>query len=324
MAAVCAGRPELLPPGSRVVAACSGGPDSQALLHLLAGLQDQLGIHLVAAAHFDHRQRPGSESDAALVQELCRDLGVTFHHAAWPDPPADASEAAAREARYAFLFTAVAQLGADSLAVAHTEDDQAETVMLALLRGAGPDGLAGMPYRRGPVTRPLLGITRARLRAHCEAHGIPFVDDPANLDPRFTRNRVRHELMPVLEGIRPHATQAVAQCARLVWEEREAAEAADGLLWELVGGRSADGEISFERNGPAGWPAPLRRRLLRHAGRILLGRTPGWSHGRLEAAAEALAEASAGKVLELGAGCSLELSRGLATMRAGLSAHREL
>jgi tRNA(Ile)-lysidine synthase len=173
--------------GVEVACAISGGPDSLALLALaaVAGLQ-------VTAIHIDHGLRPESGSEAALVEKAARHFGAAFVARRVAIVPGPNLEARARRARYEALPTGVL--------TGHTADDQAETVLLNLVRGAGIDGMAGMRPNRG-VVRPLIRLRRSETRALCEELGLTLVEDPSNADPRFTRNRVRQQLIPCLADI---------------------------------------------------------------------------------------------------------------------------
>ena len=213
-----------LPPTGSILVALSGGPDSTALLlFLLEAGRD------VAAAHFDHAFRPGSEADAEHVARLCRTLGVELVSERRVRPPARGSlQAAARELRYEFLGRARSESGRDLVALGHTADDLVEGVILHLLRGSGLAGGRGMPARRGPYLRPLLAVWRAELAAFLEGRGIEALDDPANRDSeRFARARVRHELLPRLEqdapGLKRRLWAAALAAARYQEElERQA------------------------------------------------------------------------------------------------------
>jgi tRNA(Ile)-lysidine synthase len=173
------------PPGTAVNCAVSGGADSLALLVLAvrAGCE-------VTAVHVDHGLRPGSDDEAEVVRDVAERLGAAFLARRADVGPGPNLEARARRARYAVL-PADAMLG-------HTADDQVETMLLNLLRGAGPEGMSGMqPGRR----RPILGLRRRETEQLCAAHGLRPIDDPTNVDPSFRRNRVRHELLPLLDDI---------------------------------------------------------------------------------------------------------------------------
>lgn len=172
------------PAGTEVTCAVSGGADSSALLVLA-----QASGCRPTAVHVDHRIRPGSSAEAEVVADLARSLGAGFRSEQVTVPPGPNLEARARAARYAVL--------PDDVLTGHTADDQAETVLLNLVRGAGLDGLAGMR----PERRPLLRLRRRETEALCADLGLATVEDPSNRDPSFRRNRVRHELLPLLDDI---------------------------------------------------------------------------------------------------------------------------
>jgi len=192
----------------------SGGPDSLALLALAVAAGCA-----VTAVHVDHGLRPGSAAEADVVRDAARRLGAGFQAVAAPVAPGPNVEARARAARYAAL--------PPGALVGHTADDQAETVLLNLLRGAGVDGLAGM----APERRPLRHLRRHETRALCVALGLVPVVDPSNDDPAFTRNRVRHELVPLLDAIaRRDVVPIVARQADLA---RDDAAALDALARDI-------------------------------------------------------------------------------------------
>jgi tRNA(Ile)-lysidine synthase len=207
------GRCRFPPPGTNVTCAVSGGPDSVALLVLAV----EAGC-AVTAVHVDHGLRPGSSADADLVTEAARRVGAAVRAVRVDVAPGPNLEARARAARRAVL-------PADAL-LGHTADDQAETILLNLLRGAGLDGLAGM---RPDGRRPLLALRRAETAALCTALALVTVDDPTNRDPTFRRNRVRHEVLPLLDDVAGRDVVPIL------------ARQAD-LLAELVAHLDADGE----------------------------------------------------------------------------------
>ncbi len=207
----------LLPQDGLILCALSGGPDSVALLHFL---KDR-GF-LVAAAHFDHHLRPTSGRDAAFVQELCRDWGVPVYLgggdvAAMPGN----TEENARRARYAFLERAAEELGAACVATAHNANDNLETVLLHLTRGCGLQGLCGIRPRLGKVVRPMLQTPRAAVEAYLRDRGLPYVTDETNADDSYARNRIRHQVVPVLEGLNPRVVEAAARMTGYLRADQE-------------------------------------------------------------------------------------------------------
>src|SRR5512142_114461 len=177
-------RRRLFGPPDVVLVAVSAGPDSTALLGALAALRDRGELAGVAALHVDHGLRPGGAEDAACAAAACARLGVPFESVA-VRVTAGNVQAEARRARYAALRAAAARSGASRIATGHTRTDQAETVLLRLLRGAGARGLAGIPPRRGSIVRPLIDRSRAEGIAFCARAGLAWRDDPTNATPRF-------------------------------------------------------------------------------------------------------------------------------------------
>lgn len=213
-----------------VVAAVSGGPDSVALLRALAALKTT-GPGRLWAAHFNHRLRgQEADEDQAFVDQLCRRLGVACHmgQAEMPVVPVgDGLEAAARQQRYAFLQEVAQQCGARFVVTAHTADDQAETILHRIVRGTGIAGLGGMRRTRplGAVTllRPLLEIGRADVEAYLAEIEQPARFDHTNADCSFTRNRIRHELLPLLTSqFNPAVGQALCRLGQLAADAQDA------------------------------------------------------------------------------------------------------
>lgn len=268
-------RHALVRPGERVVVALSGGPDSTALLHLLWRLRADFDLTLIAAT-LDHGLRD-TERDRRWARELCQELGVPLRLGRVPRGALRGRpggiEAAARRARYAFLKSVAREEGAGRIAVAHTADDQAETVLMRLLRGAGPAGLAGMaPRRPDGVIRPLLSVWRSEVAAYLAAQNLKAVDDPTNADLRLLRNRIRRQVLPFLSRLNPGLPGNLVRLATLLREEEEFLGEAAAQAWERVarplavpppGGRGEGFRIS--RRGLAGLPTALRRRVTRIA-----------------------------------------------------------
>ena len=206
-------------PGDHVLAAVSGGADSVALLLGLLELREALGI-TVSVAHLDHRLR-GAESarDRAFVEELARAHGLACVAESADVPPGNV-EAEARRIRYAFLERAADQVGATKIATAHTRDDQAETVLLRILRGAGRRGLGGIRPRRGRIIRPMLACDRIQVRGFLVEQGATWRRDYGNFDYALERARVRHGFLPILtRELNPRLAATLAELADVMREE---------------------------------------------------------------------------------------------------------
>ena len=265
--------------GSRVAAAVSGGADSVALAHLLSELSAAGALRLVGIAHLNHRLRgEASDADAAFCARMAADCGVPFDTeaadvAALAARPGRSLEEAARELRYAFLERARLRLGADVVAVGHTLDDQAETVLMRVLRGAGPRGLMAIHPRRDHVVRPLIDLRRRDLEGYLESRGHPWVLDASNDDRGRRRNRLRHDLLPAL--IRAEGDGVVDVLAR----SADLAAADETLLEELTDAALARVATAappwrIDRAALALEPEAIRRRVLRRALARASGRTP--------------------------------------------------
>lgn len=217
-------RLSFLSPGARVWVAYSGGMDSHVLLHALAQLRESMSVEL-QAVYINHGLSPHAGDWAQHCEKVCNALAVPFKSisvtVAWESGASP--EAAAREARYQALSELV-QAG-EYLCVAHHQDDQAETVLLQLLRGAGPKGLAAMatqvPFGAGTLLRPLLQCTRAELADYASAHDLHWIDDESNFDTDYDRNFLRHEIIPRLRERWPALTRTLDRSARLCAESAQ-------------------------------------------------------------------------------------------------------
>ncbi len=263
----------LVVPGDRVMVAVSGGADSVALLRLLLELRAELGI-VLAAAHFNHGLRGGnSDADEQFVVDLAKRLdldlfvgrGSVSEHAV---AKRIGLEAAGRELRYQWLTRLAIKNRFERVATAHTVDDQAETVLLKFLRGAGTKGLAGIypemirdQEQGARFVRPLLSSARSELEAYLTSIGQPWREDESNLDPRFRRNRVRHELLPLLErDYNPNLRQALSEAAEISRGEEEYwAGVAGAVLQQLGADRHRLPLAGFAELGPA-----FQRRVLKY------------------------------------------------------------
>ncbi len=255
--------------GQTLLCALSGGPDSVALVHALAVAAPRMGFRVIAA-HLDHRLRPDSGQDAEFCRNLCERLGVSLHMGSADvrlraRRDAQGLESAAREERYAFLEGVARSQSAVAIAVAHTRDDQAETLLLRLLRGSGSSGLGAMRARRGLLIRPLLGVSRARVLEHLASHGLTWREDPSNADLSLLRNRVRHELLPLLEArFNPKLRRTLARTAAILAEDAAVLGAQARMLYRSSARRAPAG-ISLELAGLRSAPPALGRHVLRVA-----------------------------------------------------------
>ncbi len=297
--------------GDRVLAACSGGPDSVALAALLLKLREEMPIE-VHLAHFNHRLRDGADEDERFVRDLARRwvLPLVVEGADVRSHAAKKKlnlEEAGRDLRYDFLRRAAARAGATKIATGHTMTDQAETVLMRLMRGTGLSGLAGIAAvvvgKPCPVVRPLLGIAGPDLRAWLAAEGISYREDPSNLDRRFLRNRIRAELLPELgRRYEPRIVAHLARLAAIAGEEDELLGAfVRELADEFIVRKGRDAFLDL-KTLPLILPA-LARRVAREYVRELQGDLRDISYEDVES------------LLSLGEGKELPLRKGLVLRR---------
>lgn len=252
-----------------VLCAVSGGRDSMAMLHLLSALAEECRFQ-VAAAHFNHRLRPAADRDEAFVRDWCREKDIPLTCGAgnvreFAVREGLSIEDAARTLRYAFLESAARDMGAARIATAHHREDNAETVLLHLLRGTGLQGLGGIAPVRGKIVRPLLEVSRAEIDEYVTRNQIPYVEDESNQDARFTRNRLRLEVLPLLEEMAPGASRRIAAAAALLREDSEhLRREAEALLPE-----GEDGAVILPIPVLNRQDGALRRRLVRAMGQRL-------------------------------------------------------
>ena len=274
----------LCPPGSRVLIGLSGGSDSVALTLLLRELSEHGGFTIAALAHVNHQLRPEAGRDEQFCREFAARIDVPIHVEAVDVRLYAASqrlsiEDAARRLRYEALRRCAVDIRADRVAVGHTRDDQAETFLLKLIRGAGTTGLGGVYPQRGDVVRPLLDVSREELRDYLKAAGQSWVDDETNADLKNPRNQIRHRVLPELhKAAGADTTIAIARAAGLArddsqWLDQLAQGRFSALSREVPHGLEFDAAALDEE------PPPVQRRiLLRGLRTVADGREIGLEH----------------------------------------------
>ncbi len=302
----------MLSPGDKVLVAVSGGPDSICLLSILAALRRELGISL-HIAHLDHGFR-GAESaaEARFVAETARQYNIpatieAYDVEALCRKRGLSVQAGAREARYAFLTRTAAMVNAARIATGHTATDQAETILMRLLRGAGSAGLAGIPPVRGTIIRPLIEITREEVLRRLSQSGLPFATDPSNAKPLYTRNRIRLEVLPLLKQFNPRVVETLVAGAALLRDEHEALELSVAAVADAITKRSGNG-LTIQREAFLALHRATRRRLLRRSADELLGAPSMLSSSHIEEALLFMASAQTGRTMSLPQGLMLERS----------------
>ncbi len=262
---------EMLKPNDRILVAVSGGPDSVFLLHALSRLKDKLRLGEIAVCNLDHGIR-GSESreDSLFVEELSRRLKLRYLHKRidlkTSRPKGLSTEEAARDERYAFFAEAAAEIGANVIATGHTLDDQAETIVMRLVKGASLKGIVGISPSRETdglrIVRPLLEIEKGDIKKYLESNGIPFRVDRTNLEPIYFRNVVRQDIIPFLERYNPRLKRALFNLAEHLREDfefirEEKARVRCGM------GSGTKGRVSVKLKDLAVQPRALQKEILR-------------------------------------------------------------
>jgi tRNA(Ile)-lysidine synthetase-like protein len=260
----------LIPSGAHVLAAVSGGGDSVALLHLL--LRYSAGADLaLSVAHLDHGLRRGSRTDRRFVERLAREHALQCvsdrRELLALRRRGESPEEAARRVRRRFLLDAASDAGATLIALGHTLDDQAETVLMRLARGAGPAALAGMAASGpGPFIRPLLGIERIDLRNYLQRRALPYRDDPSNRDMRHDRNRARRLVLPVLaEALNPHAARHLVGAAERLREDADYLDRAAHRTLNRISRTNRAGRLVLDVSRLAASAPPIAKRVARLA-----------------------------------------------------------
>jgi tRNA(Ile)-lysidine synthase len=301
----------MVAPGDTVLVAFSGGPDSTLQHQVLHQLAPSLGIK-VLAAHIHHGIR-GDEAEADLeaAAAFAKKLGLPFSFRRVNAPArvkaqGESLETAARELRYRALRVIAHEKGANRIATGHTRDDQAETVLMNLLRGSGSRGLGGIPPVREEIIRPLLGVTRAEVEAYCRENKLPYQIDSTNAELTALRNQVRHRALPLLRKLQPDITAALARLAEVLRAEDEVlSELATSTFHSLDQGTGEN--VCFDLEEFRLLPLALQRRVLREGITLVKGDLLDLSFERIEAALELSREGTVGSVAELATNLVAEL-----------------
>ena len=258
-------RHRMINSGDSVILAVSGGADSMCMAHALNSLKDSLkcSLHI---AHFVHGLRPGEdEEETELVKQFSLGLNLPFtiEKSTVLSQKNKSLEEKARKDRYDFFLRLKERISADSVATAHSMDDQAETVIINSMRGSGITGLSAIPAIRDEwVIRPLLGVKRSAIMAYIKLHQIPFAEDSSNNDLRFLRNSVRHKIMPILEKYQPNIIERLARTSYLAGEEDQFME--DQAREWVSANRINETSFLFDRESLSSIAMPLLRRVIRY------------------------------------------------------------
>jgi tRNA(Ile)-lysidine synthase len=309
---------DLVAPGQKLLVAVSGGPDSVCLLHILWKLRNELNVEL-RIAHLDHRLRgKESEADAAYVAGLARKLNIpatieSHNVKAYRKEHRISLEEAAREVRYAFLARVAAKEGAERVAVGHTATDHVETILMHLIRGSGSRGLKGLTpvntWRSGDtsltIIRPLLELTREETQAYCRRRRLHPCADSSNLSPELFRNRIRHELLPLLRKYNPQVAEALQRTARIAADDLDFIDKEVARQQNAVTRREEDAVV-LDRQKFLGLSPSLQRYLLRSAIESILGTLKDIEAKHIEELLTAL-EKPSGRVIGLPEGLSFTI-----------------
>jgi tRNA(Ile)-lysidine synthase len=310
------GHPRPFSAADPLLVGVSGGPDSLALLHLLKGIYDPTALVVV---HLNHQLRPGAAVEADMVARTAAEWGIAFFVqetdvAALAQMESLSLEEAGRFARYRFFAAMAGEVGARYVAVAHNADDQVETILMHLLRGSGLAGLRGMaplsPLPGAPglnLIRPLLHTSRAEIEAYCREQLLEPAEDSSNQDIAFLRNRLRHELLPLLSQINPQIRRSLQNTASLIAADYGALELQLLNAWAEILRQEGHGWLSLDRSAWLEMPLSLRRSLLRHGVALLRPHLRDIPFRPIELARLLVERGQSGKQASLPGGLSLHV-----------------
>lgn len=294
---------KLLESGKKVLLAVSGGPDSMALLHIMQELAAEMELSL-AALHLNHGLRAEAAAEEEFVSEYCRNRGIEIYSRqadirALAAREKKSLEEAGRDCRYRFFFEYLDKLQADYIATAHHQDDQAETVLLHLLRGSGIKGLRGIMPRKAKLLRPLLALSKSEIFHYLEEKQIPYCLDQSNEDLSFLRNRVRRELIPYLQKTyNPRIKESLCQLAGIARDENDYLEKQLLCSWDRLLIRQEDALIVLDKELLAAEHPALQKRLILKALACFQGES-AWEHKAVQKILPLLYQTGSSKYIQL-------------------------
>jgi len=300
------GHYHMLAQGDAVLVGVSGGPDSVALLHSLVAIAPKWSLRLVVA-HLNHQLRgPTADEEAAFVSKIAAGLGIpckiaSRNVAEYGIRYRLSVQEAARAVRYAFYDEVAAEYSADKIALGHHADDSAESILIHLLRGTGPLGLVGIPpVRDGRIIRPLIDLTRKEILAYLERHGLEYVLDRSNLDTDYLRNRIRHQLLPLLrEEYNPNMVDALNRLGSILGDEEDFWDLTVGRVFEELSWKRIPHGMSLSVSRLSGLHPALLRRVVRHAVLSVKGDLKRIGHVHVEAVIQLVVGSSPSGRLDL-------------------------
>ena len=316
-------RKRLIQPDGRVLVAVSGGADSVCLLTLLHEMRERVllpGIEL-RIAHVNYGLRGDeSEEDEAFVRELGANLGVPVDCERVRLMPKSGGtlQSRARDARYAFFGRLLREHGMAAVATGHTADDQAETVLLWLMRGAGTGGLTGIPVTRVEgIIRPLLGVTRQQVLDYLAFRRMPYRSDSSNGTPRYRRNRIRQEILPALRSLNPRIVEALARGVDILAADAAVLNGIERERWRAVAKEASSGLVVLDGDRLAAEPLGMQRRLVRRALAVVRHGQEGLTFRHVSDILERVLAGAHGAGLNLPGGLRVERYRALIVMDYG-------